>query len=144
MEQQTPNTVEVEQTYNTPIEKVWQAITDKDKLKKWFFDVPEFKPEVGFEFEFTGGPPGKTKLHKCAVTKVIPRQLIAYTWRFDGYPGDSVVTWELFAEGDKTRLKLIHTGIHSFYVHPEFAGASFAPGWIYLTGTILKEFVEKQ
>ena len=43
-------------TVNAPASKVWKAITDKDEMKKWYFDLKEFKPEVGFEFSFMGGP----------------------------------------------------------------------------------------
>jgi uncharacterized protein YndB with AHSA1/START domain len=49
----------VERTYNAPIAKVWSAITDRDEMKKWYFDLAEFKPEPGFEFQFYGE--GKTR-----------------------------------------------------------------------------------
>jgi uncharacterized protein YndB with AHSA1/START domain len=100
----------IERTYNVPVDKVWQAITDKDKMKQWYFDLKEFKPEVGFEFQFTGGPPEKTYLHLCRITEVIPGKKLTHTWKYDGYAGESFVTFELFAEGDKTRLKLTHAG----------------------------------
>ena len=35
--------------------KVWKAITDKDEMKQWYFDLKDFKAEVGFEFQFLGG-----------------------------------------------------------------------------------------
>ena len=35
---------------NAPASKVWKAITDKNEMKQWYFDLAEFKPEVGFEF----------------------------------------------------------------------------------------------
>ncbi len=44
----------IERIYNALIEKVWQAITDKDQMKQWYFDIAGFKPEVGFEFSFSG------------------------------------------------------------------------------------------
>ncbi|MEI9946055.1 MAG: SRPBCC domain-containing protein [Chitinophagaceae bacterium] len=44
----------IERTYNSRIEKVWKAITDKDQMKQWYFDLSEFKPLVGFEFQFSG------------------------------------------------------------------------------------------
>jgi uncharacterized protein YndB with AHSA1/START domain len=40
----------IERTYNAPIAKVWKALTDKNDMKQWYFDLSEFKPEVGFEF----------------------------------------------------------------------------------------------
>ncbi len=45
----------VENILNTTAEDVWNAITDPVKMKEWYFDIPDFKPEVGFEFQFTAG-----------------------------------------------------------------------------------------
>jgi uncharacterized protein YndB with AHSA1/START domain len=45
----------VERTFSAPVSKVWKAITNKDEMKHWYFDLKDFKPEVGFEFRFIGG-----------------------------------------------------------------------------------------
>jgi uncharacterized protein YndB with AHSA1/START domain len=135
----------IERTYNAPIEKVWQAITDNDQMKQWYFELDEFKPEVGFEFEFIAGDKeNKMYTHLCKVTEVIPGKKITYSWKYKGFEGDSAVTWELFPEGDKTKLKLTHAGLETFpQNNPDFAKANFAEGWAHITGTSLKEFVEK-
>jgi uncharacterized protein YndB with AHSA1/START domain len=134
----------IERTYNAPIEKVWKAITDKDLMKQWYFDIAAFKPEVGFEFTFNGGSEEKTYTHLCKVLEVIPNKKISYSWRYKDYEGNSVVTFELFDEGDKTRLKLTHTGLETFPQNTkDFARESFAQGWTFITGTSLKNFVEK-
>jgi uncharacterized protein YndB with AHSA1/START domain len=133
----------IERTYNAPAEKVWQAITDKDKMKQWYFDLQEFKPEVGFEFQFSGGSKEKTYLHLCKVTEVEKGRKLTHSWQYDGYPGESFVTWELFAEGDKTRVKLTHTGLETFPSEPDFARTSFEKGWTSIVGTSLKEYLEK-
>jgi len=39
----------VERTYDAPVALVWKALTDKDDIKQWSFDIPEFAPVVGFE-----------------------------------------------------------------------------------------------
>src|SRR5690349_2774333 len=104
----------IERTFNAPVEKVWKAITDKDQMKKWYFDLAEFRPETGFEFSFEGGSEEKSYLHLCRVTEAVTNKKLAYSWRYDGYPGSSVVTFELFPEGDKTRLKLTHEGLETF------------------------------
>lgn len=142
--EQRPTTTEpfvIERTYNAPVAKVWQAITDKDKMKEWYFDVPEFKPEVGCVFTFSGGPPEKSYLHICKVTRVIPNQVLAHTWRYDGYEGDSDVTWELFDENGRTRVKLTHTGLHTFPPLQDFARENFAMGWTHIVGTGLQEYL---
>ncbi len=134
----------IERTYNAPVEKVWKAITDKEDMKQWYFDIAEFKPEVGFEFQFEGGKDDKCYLHLCKITEVIPRKKLQYSWRYDGYEGNSFVTFELFAEGNKTRLKLTHEGLETFPIsNPDFAKENFVEGWTYLIGTSLKEFAEK-
>ena len=132
----------IERTYHAPVEKVWHAITDRDAMKQWYFDLAEFKPEVGFEFSFSAGDKEKTFLHLCKVTEVEPGKKITYSWRYDGEPGNSFVTWELFDEGDKTRLKLTHTGLETFPAKPEFAKTNFEKGWTHITGVSLKAFVE--
>jgi uncharacterized protein YndB with AHSA1/START domain len=99
---------------------------------------------VGFEFRFLGGTDEKKYLHVCKITEVVAGKKLTYSWRYDGYKGMSYVTFELFAEGGKTRLKLTHEGIETFPRNdPNFAKESFAKGWTYIAGTSLKDFVEK-
>ena len=134
----------IERIFDAPIKKVWEALTDTNEMKQWYFDIASFKPEVGFEFEFTAGSPEKSYLHKCKVTEVVAGKKLSYSWRYDGYPGNSVVTFELFEEGKKTRLKLTHEGIETFPNHlADFAKESFAKGWTHIIGISLKDFVEK-
>jgi uncharacterized protein YndB with AHSA1/START domain len=133
----------IERVYNAPIEKVWSAITDNDEMKKWYFDITEFKAEPGFEFTFNGGSKDMTYVHLCKVKEVIPGKKLSYSWKYKDYQGDSLVTFELFAEGDKTKLVLTHEGLETFpQNNPDFAKASFEKGWTYITGTSLKNYVE--
>ena len=120
----------LERSFHAPADEVWQALTDKDKMKQWYFDLDDFKAEVGFEFQFSGGKDDKIYLHLCKITEVVPGEKLAYSWRYEGYPGYSVVSFELFPEGDTTRLKLTHDGLDSFPTSdPNFARESFAGGW---------------
>ena len=136
---------EIERTLNAPVERVWKAITDKDQMKQWYFNLAEFKPEVGFEFTFEGGAEDKTYVHLCKILVVEPNKKLQHTWTYDGYEGYSVVTWELTSQGNATHVKLTHEGIDSFPTNdPNFARESFAKGWTYIVGTSLKEFVEKE
>jgi len=133
----------IERTYDAPVELVWKALTEKDQIKQWSFAFSDFKPEVGFEFSFIGGKDG-TFIHLSKVVEVIPHKKLSYTWRYKGYVGDSVVTFELFAEGDKTRIKLTHEGIEELAVNgPDFSKENFVIGWTTIIGTNLKDFVEK-
>jgi uncharacterized protein YndB with AHSA1/START domain len=143
-ETQSSEAVILERTLNAPVAKVWKALTDVDQMRQWYFDLKEFKPQVGFEFEFVVEHEGNTYHHLCRVTEVIPRQKIAYTWRYKGEPGNSLVTFELFAEGDKTRLKLRHSGIETFPKTPAYARKNFETGWTAILDSELKQFVEQK
>ena len=131
---------------NAPASKVWEAITDKNEMKQWYFDLAEFKAEVGFEFQFYGGDEKKQWLHLCKVTEVIKEKKLIYSWKYESYGGISYVTFELFQEGNKTRLKLTHTGLESFPVDevPEFKKENFVEGWNHIIGKSIKEFVERK
>ena len=135
----------IERNFNIPVVKVWKAITDRDQMAKWYFDLKEFKPEVGFEFGFEGGPPGKIYIHKCKITEVVYCKRITYSWRYEGYEGISYVTFELFADGDnQTRLKLTHAGLETFpQSNPDLAKHNFVAGWTDIIGRSLKEYLEK-
>lgn len=135
----------VERTYNAPIQKVWKAITDRDQMKEWYFELEEFKAEKGFKFQFTGGDENEQYLHECEVLFVDPPHKLSYSWAYPEHnSGYSVVTWELFEEGElKTRLRLSHEGLDSFPKNnPNFAIASFTEGWNSILGDSLKKFVE--
>ena len=136
----------IERTYNAPVEKVWKAITHKEEMKQWYFDLKEFKPEVGFGFQFYGqGHKGEQYLHLCRVTEVVPHKKLSYSWSYEGLPGMSYVTFELYPEGSMTRLRLTHTGLETFpgSANPDFAKDSFMQGWTHITGISLKSYLEK-
>jgi uncharacterized protein YndB with AHSA1/START domain len=135
----------IERTFDAPVSKVWQAITDNSKMKQWYFNLDAFKPEVGFEFQFTGqGHKGEQYIHLCRITEVITEKKLTYSWKYKDYPGESFVSFELFPEGNKTRLVLTHKGLDSFPSDsPDFAVESFNEGWNIIIGKNLKEFVEK-
>lgn len=134
----------VEETVNAPVERVWRAITDKSEMKQWYFDLDKFEARPGFEFRFPGqGQKGENYMHICTITEVIPNKKLQYTWRYEGYEGNSTVTFELFDEGDKTRVRLTHEGLETFpRNNPDFAVESFTGGWNELIGKLLPEYLD--
>jgi uncharacterized protein YndB with AHSA1/START domain len=138
------NELTVSRVFNAPASKVWNALTDKNEMKKWYFNLDEFKAEIGFKFQFFGGPPDKQYLHLCEVTEVIPGKKLTYSWRFDGYAGNSFVTFELFKQGNKTLLKLSHKGIETFPEEPDFAIKNFEQGWNDIVNKSLKNYLEQE
>lgn len=137
-------TIVFERLFNAPVARVWKAITDKQEMKAWYFDLAEFRAEPGFQFQFLGGPaPDRQYLHLCEITEVVPEKRLSYSWRYDGFQGNTLVTFELFAQKDKTLLRLTHTGLETLAgEHPDFAGSNFIEGWNYLLNTSLKRHLE--
>ena len=131
----------IEQEFNAPIALVWRAITEKELMQKWYFDVPDFKPEVDCKFRFEGGEEDKRYMHLCEVLEVIPLQKLKYSWKYEGYPGLSFVTFELSSAGEKTKVKLIHEGLETF-TNPDFGRSNFEGGWTYLIQKSLQEFLK--
>ena len=137
----------IEQTLNAPVEKVWDAITNVGKMRIWYMQtIEDFKPEAGFRTKFIVQQDGIDYLHVWKITEVIPNKKISYEWRYVGYPGNTLVTFELFGDGNKTKLTLTHSGLDSFMPekYPELSKEEFVEGWTNLIGTSLKEFVEQK
>lgn len=130
----------MEQVYDSPIQKVWQALADENKMREWYFpQLEKFKPVVGFEFVFSND--GSRYQKEWQVTKVINGRLLAHSWVYKGYPGKSEVTFELYEDRDKTRLKLTHTGLASFPDDPHFLRHRFEDGWNNILTNKLKNFL---
>jgi uncharacterized protein YndB with AHSA1/START domain len=138
-------TLVLERTFNAPVETVWKAITELDRMKQWYFEELEsFQPEVGFQTQFNVHHNGKNFLHLWKVTAVVLGQKITYSWKYGGFPGESFVTFELFAEADKTRLRLTHSDLETFLPerNPDLARENFEAGWKSIVSQ-LQPFVEE-
>jgi uncharacterized protein YndB with AHSA1/START domain len=138
------NIVTVQRTYDAPIERVWDALTNKDQMKQWYFDVSDFKPEPGFKFEFTGGDESVSYRHFCEVVEADKPNRLSYTWRYENIEGTSLVTIDLKSENEnRTHVKLTHSGLDFKTDDKNFQPSSFNAGWNEIIGTSLRNFVEK-
>ncbi len=134
----------VEETFDKPVETVWKAITEVDQMRQWYFDnIPDFKPELGFQTRFNVHNQGRDFMHIWKVLEVSPPKMIKYTWRFEEYEGDGFVVFELFEQGKQTRLKLTCEVLEDFPDDiPEFKRESGVAGWKYFINQSLKAFLE--
>lgn len=140
------NPIVAEQTFDASIETVWKAITDKDQMRQWFFEaMTEFEPEAGFKTQFNVQCEGQDYLHLWKITEVVQGKRIVYDWRYEGYPGDTTVAWELSETPNGTKLVLTHEGIETFpQDNPVFSRESTQGGWDYFLHESLKGFLDRK
>lgn len=141
----TNETIIVEQTFNASIKTVWEAITEVVQMRKWFFEnIKSFKPEVGFKTQFNVQSEGRNFKHLWTLTEVEPLKKIVYNWKYEEYPGNSFVHFELFEQNKKTKLRVTSIVTESFPKDiPEFKSESCKKGWNYFIKNNLKKFIEK-
>jgi uncharacterized protein YndB with AHSA1/START domain len=133
----------LEQVYDASPREVWQALTDENSMRDWYFpQLIKFKPIEGFEFVFSND--GSSYQKEWRVTKVQDGRVLAHSWIYKGFPGSSEVTFELFEEGDKARLKLTHAGLASFPNDAYFARHRFEDGWKQIICINLKNHLTKE
>lgn len=136
----------IETTLPYSCELVWNALTQKEQMKEWYFSLDAFEPKVGFEFEFEGkGNTGETYLHLCKILAATPLKKLKHTWVYKNLEGYSEVSFEMESGKNETFLKLTHTGLHSFpQNNPDFAQESFQKGWTQLITHLLPEYLKKK
>ncbi len=135
--------VVVETRCDASPEKVWDALTNPHQVPQWFFNIQNFKAEVGRAFRFYESSQ-KQFLHVIEVTDVDPLKMLQYSWSQPDYAqGKSQVTWELIPEGEKTTVRLTHSNLEVFKDAGDmFAPENFREGWTNILNGGLKSFVE--
>ena len=136
----------VEQTFNASIKAVWNAITEIDQMRQWFFNnIEDFKPEVGFKTQFNITSEKRNFLHLWTITEVEPFKKIVYNWKYKEYIGNSFVHFELFEEKNETKLRVTSIVTEEFPNNiPEFEPESCRTGWDYFIKQNLKEFIKRK
>lgn len=136
------NPLIIEKQYNCTIEVLWNAISNPNAMKEWYFDVKGFELEVGNQFEFYAGE----YLHECRIEDIFLYHKLVYTWTYPIYEGESEVTFLINPDKEfenYSQLKLIHDGIASFpQDDANFSRNSFEAGWEELLEISLREYVE--
>ncbi len=130
-------------TIKQPNEKIWAALTQKDAMKLWYFDIPDFVLEAGATFNFYE-PGGANKYqHRCTIVEIVPGKKLSHTWQHPSLSkGTSTVTWLLEPAGEgKTNVTVQHEGLESFAdAGPDFAPENYKMGWDGLV-LMLKNYV---
>jgi len=139
-----PNPIIVTQTFEATTTKVWNALTNLDQMREWYFpNIPDFKAEVGFTTQFLIQNEGRDFTHIWTIKEVVPEHLIGYTWNFEEYPGEGYSTFELQPTENQTKLTLRNYVNEPFPDHiPEFKRESGQAGWDYLIKQSLADFLK--
>lgn len=136
--------VVIEEVFNFSKSTVWDAITNIDKMKLWFFsNIPSFKPEIGFQTAFIVRSGDRNFTHLWKIIEVIPGTLIKYQWSYEEYPGEGTVTFLISEKDVKTKLSLTNEGLETFPQSlTEFKRENCEAGWRFFIGQ-LKAYLEK-
>lgn len=132
--------------FRFPIDRVWSAITDDAERKVWFGEgtVDPQGEEVVIEPEDPPAPMDAKRVTGRILTWQPPENgtaVFEHEWR-QKIVEDSVVRYELTADGDETLLRFTHTGLsernakgfapgtHAFFDRAEaFLGDEPLPSW---------------
>ena len=129
--------------FDSSIDQVWNALSNEEELRKWYFPVRDYKFEVGKFFTFFESEETNNYLHRCRFLNIIPKKLIEYSWAHpDHSKGSSVVKWEIQEEDGKTMVTLSHSGVENFAdAGPDFARANYEMGWDSIVKNLLRNYL---
>jgi uncharacterized protein YndB with AHSA1/START domain len=101
----------ISRTLPAPAERVWRALTDPAALAAWFWPqrfspTAEVDLRVGGKYRIDGPAVGMAASGEYIT--VDPPYKLVFTWRWDGEPGETLVTIELTPVDAGTDLALRH------------------------------------
>ena len=135
--------VKVEAVFDATKSQVWEALTNTEIMKVWYFDISNFKLAVGSEFSFYEGDK-KEYLHEGEILKAEQNAVLQHTWKHPQQSkGSSIVTWEIEETGDnKVKVTLSHEGLENFADGgTNFAPANYEMGWNTIVKTNLRNYL---
>lgn len=117
--------IQLEAVYPHPIEKVWQALTDRSAIAQWLMEN-DFEPKLGHKFQFRAKPMGGWDgIVHGEVLEVDPPNRLRYSWKTNVI--DTVLTITLRTVAEGTALTLEHTGFRGF--KPVMISFLMGSGW---------------
>lgn len=118
-EGQTCKDVVASRLYDTTVADLWDAVTDPERLKRWFAPVTgELK--LGGRFHVEGNASG-------TITACEPGRRFAGTWEFGGYT--SWIEIVVASDGDGSRLEIHHLAPHPNPHWDSYGAGAGGVGW---------------
>jgi len=129
---------------NSPISKVWDALTNPELIKKYFFGTNAISDwKVGSPLEFKGEWEGKEYHDKGKILKSEKDKLFRYTYlssmsgKEDIPENYATVTYELSVQNGSTTLKILQDGNET-----EESKQHSEQNWSYVLNS-MKDLLEK-
>ena len=115
-------TVLLRRTYDAGIADVWDAVTDPERLGRWFLPVTgEFK--VGGRYQLEGNAGGE-------ILECVEPERLRVSWLFGPDPGFGEVEVRLTAEGEeRTVFELEHVAVVPDEFRDRFGPGAVGVGW---------------
>ncbi len=119
-------TVELRRRYEAPVDDVWDAITNPERLRRWLKPVTG-ELRLGGKFELDGGEHGE-------ILRCEPPRLLRVSWLYgpdaDAWPGTSEVQVSLVPgpDGD-TEFELVHAAVVGEPSFPTYGPGAGGVGW---------------
>lgn len=109
------STLTVKRVIDADPETLFEALTDQEIMKKWFFAsgdagwsaTVENNPKAGGRYKIDMHSPEDTYSHEGKYTEIIPNEKIVFSWN-SPYVTDTVVTITLNEVDGGTEVKLKH------------------------------------
>lgn len=134
-------TVVMHRTYDAEVDDVWDALTDPERIQRWFLPVTG-DLRLGGRFQFKDNAGGE-------VLRCEPPRLLRISWVYgEPQPGDvSEVEIRLTADGAKTKLDFEHVATVDEERWSTFGPGAVGVGWdggllglgLHLTGNDIPE-----
>jgi len=116
-------TLRLERSYDAPAEQVFDAWTNPEVLRRWWF-VEETQQTALAEVDLRVGgayrlsmedPDGARHTVRGEYREVRRPELLVYSWRWEldagGLGHESEVTVRFIADGERTTVELVHAGL---------------------------------
>ena len=113
-------TVQIDRTFAAPVERVFDAWTSEEVLKRWFHAEREWETSeasvdlrVGGDLRVVMRNPEKDEEYGGGgrYTVIEPPDRLAFTWVWDREAHESLIEIEFEEEGDGTLVRFTHSGL---------------------------------
>lgn len=135
----TKSDIEAEILVQAPIEVVWRAVSEPERISSWFTDTAQIEVRPGGEgaLSWDGRATNQPTSVRIEVVTVQPPERFSFRWLQPAGEAASernsmLVEFAFSAEGDKTRIRVTETGLSEIN-WPEEQKASYVSqssnGW---------------